>query len=204
MRKYITPFIILVSLSLLFPVVVFGVAGSAVVSVFIYDPSGVTLDILAVPEKRVPNVSESQVLNRSTQLALKIYDVGADRTNTSTILFSTTTLTDDSGASSFLVPDFVPGNYDATFKGYSHLTKLVTNTEFGYVATVDATSSSTDPLLSGDINLTNGDDKINALDISILVDSWGTDNERADLNADTEVNSIDISNLLNNFNAVGD
>lgn len=174
-------------------------------SVSIINPLGSEAFIKAVPEKRVPNI-DGRVLNRSSFLTVKIFPVGADRTNPANIVTSTVVETDDRGeyADVWLLRDFPQGNYDVTAKTNAHLTRLLPNFEIGFAADLDFTENGANPLKSGDINLVDGDDKVNALDMSILVNHWGENHDRADLNKDNLVNSIDASNLLANFNDLGD
>ncbi|MFH1292218.1 MAG: dockerin type I domain-containing protein [bacterium] len=208
-RKYSKLILILVIVAILSSLAVvryvFADTETITASVGVINPAGPTGVLTAIPEKRIPNVDDT-VYNRSTSLVLRLYLAGSDRSNPDNILFETNATSSDTGVSyDLLFTSMSPSNaYDITVKGYSHLTRLISNVILGYNATLDFTYSSTVPLLSGDINMTAGDDKINALDVSILVDAWGTDNERADLNQDNEVNAIDISNLLANFNSIGD
>lgn len=169
----------------------------------VYDPRGPNLQIIAVPEKRIPNVAPDRVENKSSQLILKIYQVGAERIDAN-VIFSTTTNSDDSARWFDILQTVPSGSYDITIKGYSHLVRLASNIHLDKFIQVDFTNNGQTPLFCGDINLDSGDNKVNALDISILVNNFSTNNLRSDLNQDGVVNSIDISNLLTNFNLVGD
>lgn len=178
---------------------------AATASVTIINPFGTEAFIKAVPEKRVPNI-DGHVLNRSSFLTVKIFEVGADRTNLANVVTSTVVETGDDGdyGDNWFLAAFPQGNYDVTAKTNAHLTRLLPNFEIGFIADLDFTEDGANPLKSGDINLVDGDDKVNALDMSILVNHWGENHDRADLNQDNLVNSIDASNLLANFNALGD
>ena len=171
----------------------------------IIDPNSIQGNLTAIPEKRIPNVNETQVQNLSTLMRLKFYHAGADRTNEANVVTTTMVTTSDSGTEYYYIDAFTTSSFDVVGKGYSHLSRALTGvTPVNGVANLDFTNSGADPLLSGDINQSLGDDEINALDISVLVNAWGQDDSRADLNQDHEVNSIDISNLLSNFNETGD
>ncbi|MFH1946699.1 MAG: dockerin type I domain-containing protein [Candidatus Magasanikbacteria bacterium] len=186
------------------PIVLASSEQSLTASVTIINPLGPYVDIRAVPEKRIPNISLLRVLNRATSLKVKVYPAGVDRIEAN-VLHNFTSTTDDIGRIPYyLFEGLSQGTYDFTAKGYSHLTRLLAGVELQYFAILDFTDDGNDPLLSGDINMTEGDDEINALDISVLVNAWNTSDSRSDLNRDDEVNSIDISNLLANFNATGD
>jgi len=171
-------------------------------SVTIINPLGPDVFITAVPEKRIPNVLD-RVYNRGTYAILKIYPAESLRIDDN-LIGSYIATTTDQGTYFLNIENLAPGNYDFTLKGYSHLIRLLANVVIEYYANLDFTNQGLNPLISGDVNLTDGDNKINALDVSVLVNSWNTDNLRADLNQDTKVNAIDMSNLLNNFNQVGD
>ncbi len=173
-------------------------------SVTIINPLGAYAVIKAVPEKRIPSISLLRVLNRSTSFKLKVYPAGADRIEDNVVYNFASSTSDNGWVNYHLFEGLESGTYDFTFKGYSHLTRLLSGVELVGYAPLDFTDDGNDPLLSGDINMTDGDDEINALDISVLVNAWNTSDVRSDLNRDDEVNSIDISNLLANFNAVGD
>lgn len=172
-------------------------------SASVYDPRGPNLDIIAIPEKRIPNVDFDSVENKASVLTLKIYPFGSERI-TVNLVYSTTTNSNDAGKWFSVLQTVSSNNYDITVKGYSHLARLASNINLDKFIQVDFTNNGQNPLYSGDINMDSGDNKVNALDISILVNNFSTGNVRSDLNQDGVVNSIDISNLLTNFNLVGD
>jgi hypothetical protein len=182
------------------------IGDSAAAQVSIVDENGARITIVAIPEKRIPNVTVTRTLNLATDFRFSMYPAGADRTDDGNRLFTTSShRTTDAGTKSyFLIPDIVTGTYDFVFKSDAHVSRILTSTELDYTATLDFTVSSTRKLLAGDINLTEGDNKINALDVSILVNNWGTTHDRADLNQDLVVNSLDISAMLTNFNVLGE
>lgn len=177
---------------------------TAPTSVTVINPLGLDILLTAIPEKRIANVV-GHPINRSTILNIKVYNAGALRTNPANIVFEITTTTNDAGVSNIVtLTDLDEGNYDILAKGYSHLSKLKSNIAITAYTEIDMTNGGAAPLKAGDINLTAGDDEVNALDIAILVDRWNLNNSRADLNQDTTVNSLDASALLDNFALQGD
>lgn len=173
-------------------------------SVNVVNPLGPTARIIAVPEKRATNISAQRVLNRGSSLRFKIFSVGASRAVSSPV-FNQAMFSDDEGKNTELVLAGLPyGYYDIVVKGYSHLTRVLENVYIGSHVNLDFTENGQNPLASGDINLTDGDDKINALDISVLMNYWHSGDSRADLNQDLLVDNIDLQNLLADFNQVGD
>ncbi len=173
--------------------------------VVIINPLGADIGIKAVPEKRIPNI-DARVLNRSSFVTVKLFSAGADRTDPDNVVTSTIVQTNDAGTYEgvWTLVGIPQGQYDATAKTNAHLTRLLPDVDVVNFAELDFTSDGTNPLKSGDINLEMGDDKVNALDISILVNNWGQNHDRADLNKDDVVNSLDASNLITNFNQLGD
>lgn len=159
-----------------------------------YEESDTLLGIIVIPEKRVPATG-----NDDSHVTVEIRNVG----NT-VPFFSQTIDTNVNGVGQIDIAAIPPGVYDMTAKAYSHLRRLKSSVNLGAVASVDFTDAGTNKVLCGDVNLADGDNKVNSLDVTILVDSWFTINERTDLNQDGEVNSIDITNMITNFNQVGD
>jgi hypothetical protein len=176
-------------------------------SVVIYNPFGVTAKIIAIPERRVANVGV-QILNRSvTNGLLTVYPANADRSDPSLIVFTTSTITTgDAGETvgNLTLTGLQDGVYDIIFKDDSHLARLISNVIMSSGVRLDFTEAGLFPLYAGDINLTMGDNKVNALDMSVLVNNWGSSERRSDLNQDTEVNALDAGTVLDNFNLVGD
>ena len=163
----------------------------------IYDLSGnVQLDFIAVPEKRSPLVG-----NDDSHVTVEVRNPGS-----TTILFSQTIDTDIDGEYATLdLTGISPGIYDLTAKAYSHLRKKKENVNLGVgINNLDFTDAGTDKVLCGDVNLVNGDNKVNSLDVTLLVADWFSADERIDLNQDGQVNSIDMTNMVTNFNQVGD
>lgn len=196
-----------IAVALLLPVFVLGDTGTVATTVSIIHPGKTSIDLRAVPEKRIANVTAERINNRATSFRLSVYAEGADRTDDNNRIYTTTTVwTDDNGRNTEILIDNLTTTtaHDFIVKSYAHLSKLLASKVPGNHIVLDFTDSGNAPLLSGDINSTEGDNKINAIDIGLLVDQWGNDHARADLNQDDVVNSIDISNLLNNFNEVGE
>jgi hypothetical protein len=113
--------------------------------------------------------------------------------------------TDEQGKSPAMQVSVIQGErYDVVYKSWAHLVRIKRDVLFdGESVFVDLTNEGNDPLFVGDINLEYGDNKVNAIDASILTNEWGNAG-RADLNGDNEVNAIDMSNLLANFNKEGE
>ncbi|GEM_PF-6246980 len=197
--------ILLIAFVLLYPSLLYANNSNQTLgtTALVYDPRGPNLQIIAVPEKRIANITQDIVENKASLLTVKIYSVGAERISAN-VIFSTTTNSNDVGKWFNILQTVSSGNYDVTVKGYSHLARLASNINLDKFIQVDFTNNGQSPLYSGDINMDSGDNKVNALDISILVNNFSTSNVRSDLNQDGVVNSIDISNLLTNFNFTGD
>jgi len=107
--------------------------------------------------------------------------------------------------------------YDITFKSYQHLTSMLDNV---YLRTGENFLNFTNPanlpqigsqvLTAGDIDnsgtspSTLGDDAINSVDLSVMLQNMGSsdssgNNVRANLNQDTVVDEADLNILLNNL-----
>jgi len=100
-------------------------------------------------------------------------------------------------------PDtFTAGNYDIYIKGSSHLTSKFTNKTIGPIAISDHDLTSK-VLRAGDAHPI-ADDYINSLDISYIINNFGTNDIRADLDKNGIVNESDIELLLNNLYQKGD
>jgi hypothetical protein len=97
-----------------------------------------------------------------------------------------------------------PGTYDVTAKGYSHLRRKKSNVSMSDLFTLDFTDGGANKLLSGDVNSTNGDNKVNGIDLTLIVNNLTGSDERTDLNQDTRVNGIDLTNAVANLNLTGD
>ena len=163
----------------------------------IYDLTGsVQLDFIAVPEKRSPVTG-----NDDSHVTVEVRSPGS-----TVVLFSQTVDTDVDGEHATLdLVGISPGTYDLTAKAYSHLRRKKENVILGTgITNLDFTDAGTNKVLCGDVNLADGDNKVNSLDVTLLVADWFTADERIDLNQDGQVNSIDMTNMVTNFNQVGD
>lgn len=152
------------------------------------------LDLIAVPEKRIPSVG-----NDSTHLTVEVRNPGS-----TTPLDSIVITTRSDGTYSGATLSVGPGTYDFTAKGYSHLRRKKTNVVFTGDNTIDFTDGGTDRLLCGDVNSTDGDNKVNGIDLTLIVDGLLGSVERLDLNQDGKVNGIDLTNAVSNINVTGD
>jgi len=162
-------------------------------------PNGPTsADYVGWPEKRV-----NAATNRSTKTRLLFYDVG----DTSTLLQSNSFTTTNTGSySSIDLTAFDYDNYDIYVKGESHLTKkLPSYVLYDGMPAIDATENETAYLLAGDVNgVEFGDDIVNAIDLSIVLNDLDAFDLRSDLNRDNIVNSLDLSVLLTNLDVLGE
>jgi hypothetical protein len=142
------------------------------------------------------------------------------------ILFSTTTLsqTDIEGKdlTAIPVPNVGSGAYNFYIKGHQSLTKKLSNisllsglSQLNFTQADNSATLGSLLLLAGDISgstsspSTMGDDVINAVDLSIMLNSLDDDDPttrglRPNLNQDPVVNSVDMSLLLNNLDKEGD
>lgn len=155
--------------------------------------SGFLLNLVAIPEKRVPASG-----NNGTLLTVEVRNPGS-----TTPLVSQTVVTSSGGAFTGLTIPLAPGTYDITAKGYSHLRVKKTNQSLAHNVSIDFTAAGTSPLLSGDVNGANGDNKVNGIDLTQIVSGLTAFNVRYDLNRDTRVNGIDLTNAVSNLNQTG-
>lgn len=158
--------------------------------------SAVPINVIAIPEKRIPTTG-----NNSTHLNIEVRQPGS-----TTDVFSGTVITTANGTYSGINLTNVSngGTYDITAKGYSHLRRKKTNTTITSGGTIDFTSAGASPLLSGDVNGGTGDNKVNGIDLTLIVGGLNGSDERLDLNRDTKVNGIDLTNAVDNINKTGD
>lgn len=148
----------------------------------------------------------------------------------STVLWTQPALLQTNNDGTYSVPiqiqGIAPGTYDVGIKTQQHLTKKIDNITLVRGNNIlDFTQAVSSPnygtvkgstrLLSGDVNGigTNpsnlGDDEVNSVDISVLLNDLNKTDAtgngyRANLNQDTQINSVDISMLLSNLNLRGD
>lgn len=171
-------------------------SNSVTVSLTVQSGSGgIPLHIVAIPEKRIPNTG-----NNSTLLTVEVREPGS-----ASPLFSQVITTGSGGTySGLLVTGLDPGTYDLAVKGYSHLRVKKSNVAFSSGTTVDFTDGGTNPLPSGDVNSTDGDNKVNGIDLTLIVGGLTGTEVRYDLNRDGVVNGIDLTNAVSNLNDIGD
>jgi hypothetical protein len=152
------------------------------------------VSLAAVPEKRSPSTN-----NDSTILTIEVRNQG------STVPLETEQVTTTSaGTYSGLTLLVAPGTYDVTAKGYSHLRRKKIAVTLTDGMTIDFTDAGTNPLLSGDVNSTDGDNKVNGIDLSLIVSGLRSSGARLDLNHDGLVNGVDLTNAVSNLNVTGD
>lgn len=157
--------------------------------------SGVSIDIIAIPEKRVPLTG-----NNSTLLTIEVRDPGETSPR-----FTETVVTGSGGTySGMLLTGLSAGTYDITAKGYSHLRIKKSGVNITDGETIDFSNGGTVTLPSGDVNSTNGDNKVNGIDLTLIVSDLNGVIVRYDLNRDGRVNGIDLTNAVTNLNDLGD
>ena len=153
-----------------------------------------SINVIAIPEKRIPGTG-----NNSTLLTVEVRSIGS-----TTPLTSTTVNTGSGGTYSGITLMLTPGTYDITAKGFSHLRRLKSSVAIANNTTVDFSDGGTFKLLSGDVNSTDGDNKVNGIDLSLIVAGLLGGSARLDLNRDSIVNGIDLTNAVTNLNVTGD
>jgi len=177
-------------------------------------------EIRANPEQR----SGTTGTNYDTDYALSIYT--PDNLNrTLRYQYPSILTTSTSGVSAvYIVPpvSLTAGNYDAVFKSKAHLSRLLDNVYLqlgenylNFTNTTNLPTIGSRTLVAGDISGaanspgTMGDDVINSVDLSILLQKFGTadpsgNTVRANLNQDGTVDSTDLNILLGNLDEEGD
>lgn len=171
----------------------FAGAATSTISFTVISGTGVSINVIAIPEKRVPPTG-----NNGTILTVEVRSPGL-----TTPLLSQTITTGSGGTFSGLTLLLDPGTYDLTAKGYSHLRMLKQSVAIAANVTVDFTDSGTSPLLCGDVNATTGDNKVNGIDLTQIVGGLTTYFVRYDLNRDSAVNGIDLTDAVANLNETG-
>jgi len=157
--------------------------------------SGMSIDIIAIPEKRIPTTN-----NNSTILTIEVRNPGE-----TTPVFSETVVTGSGGTySGMIVTDLDDGTYDITAKGYSHLRVKKSGVNISDGVTIDFSDGGVNTLPSGDVNSTDGDNKVNGIDLTLIVSDLNGVTVRYDLNRDGRVNGIDLTNAVTNLNDLGD
>lgn len=111
--------------------------------------------------------------------------------------------------------------YDIGIKSTEHLTLILDNVDLSSSTPLNftqfdntLTATGTRRLMSGDINgdgtsvANSGDDVINAIDLSLLLDDLdladATISKKTNLNKDTVINSVDLSLILDNLDEEGE
>lgn len=116
----------------------------------------------------------------------------------------------------------LPGTYDAAIKTKAHLRKIVSDVSLvvgvnalNFTNATNLPTVGTVQLVAGDVNglganpQTLGDDVINSVDLSILLNELGSSDVsgngiRSNLNQDNTVDQIDLNILLGNLDLEGD
>jgi cysteine-rich repeat protein len=145
--------------------------------------TGVRITITVYPEKRLPSSG-----NWQNSYAVNI----TNRTNGESV-YRGNLETNSQGTGSIVIPSISDGNYDIALKGISHLRVIIPNVSINADAQVNATDRI---IFAGDVQ---GDNFINALDISVVVSHLYSGNVVSDLNRDSIVNALDVSILLSNL-----
>ena len=112
--------------------------------------------------------------------------------------------------------------YDIMFKGHQSLSKKLNDVQISSNTTVlnfstldNSSAKGPEVLLGGDISNSGvtpkslGDDVVNSVDISVLLDDLDLGDAsgnfvRSNINQDTSVNSVDFSIILKNLDKIGD
>jgi hypothetical protein len=157
-----------------------------------------SVGIIAIPEKRVSKPGG----NLANYSRVRFVQAGEEKQSS---LFTTLGV---SGLYSGLdISSLTEGDYDIYVKGSVHLTRKISQYMDLSVTTLDFTDSGNNPLLAGDVNgsiLTDGDDVINSLDLSLLLNDLDVLDNRTDLNKDNIVNALDLAMIITNLDETGD
>jgi len=153
------------------------------------------LTIKAKPEKRVPKIG-----NWDTSAVVTFKTPGE---NFSSNLYLVET--NAQGEADLVIDDLIPGIYDSTFKGLSHLKKKLYGLDIRINGNnfLDFTQGDTFHLLAGDVQRSK-DNYVNGLDIAAMENNIYTGDVDVDLNQDYVVNGLDFSVLSANFYKWGD
>jgi len=135
----------------------------------------------------------------------------------------TTTAVTGEKLSPIIIDDLPSGNFDVLIKTHQHLSKKLANIPipdglniFNFTTTDNTTGTiGSERLLAGDISGagtspdTLGDNEINSVDLSIILNDLDADDLttrgiRANLNQDVVVNSVDLSLMLKNLDMQGE
>lgn len=152
------------------------------------DIEGVVLVFRAYPEKRLP----------ATGNWANVYGVNFYVRGTRDLAFSSQLTTNNLGVGQIVTSELPKGRYDISLKGMSHLRILVPDITITGDMDIDVTHRT---IPAGDLQ---GDNFVNALDISKLLSMLYTAQLLADLNRDGIVNALDISIMLGNLYRAGE
>lgn len=154
--------------------------------------------IVAKPEKRVPKTGG----NFSTNASLRLFNpVTKELVKTLAISIN------DAGTSTIQDATIPTGNFEAVFKGESHLAKRIISVDIenGHDTTLDFTEANTFLLLAGDVQgIGLKDNFVDILDISAEDIKFNSHDLVFDLNRDGIVDVLDMSAVLVNYNKKGD
>lgn len=178
----------------------------------------VIAQVLVRPEQRTGTAGS----NDDTDFAFSILDAN---THTELYQYSSLLSASNNGLAtlSIVLPSQITvGNYDASVKTKAHLTRIVQgvslqegDNSLNFTNQTNLATIGNVKLIAGDVNglganpQTLGDDVINSVDLSILLDQIGdTDPSgntvRANLNQDSVVDLQDLNILLGNLDQTGD
>jgi len=157
--------------------------------------SGFPINLIAAPEKRVPSTG-----NDDTRLEVEVRNIGS-----TTPLLRQIVRTGSGGTfSGFTLTGINAGSYDITAKGYSHLRRKMPGVSLSSGTTIDFSTGGTVKLLCGDVNSSSGDNLVNGIDLTLIINDLTGNTERYDMNRDTVVNGIDLTNAITNLTETGD
>jgi Dockerin type I domain len=164
----------------------------------------VFLDFRFAPEKRVP-IAGANLDMEGLDITLRA--PGSPAFSVPLYSSLTATGTDINGFSASPTAfNISPGVYVIFIKSAAHLNQKYGTLNFtGSTTTVDFSQSLTKFAKAGDVNgLQFGDDEINSLDISVIIQNLNTASYRSDVNQDDEVNALDVGILIANLNQIGE
>jgi hypothetical protein len=147
--------------------------------------------------------------------------------NDNAILYTSPTLATTTEAGTYYTTTTLTGigsgTYDVGIKTHQHLTKLIQNvslagnttTILNFTNTTNLATKGSQRLASGDVSgagtspATLGDDVVNSIDLSLLINRLDLDDltgnvERVNLNQDPVINSVDLSMLLFHLDQEGE
>lgn len=180
-------------LGFLYSLMFTGAAGSWIGFQVLSSGSSFTINLVAIPEKRVQVVAGQN--NSGTLLTVEVRNPG-----TATALFSGSVVTSSGGTYAGLNVTLTSGTYDITAKGYSHLRTKKSSVVLDNGVTVDFTNNGASPLLCGD---TDDNNKVNGLDLSLIVGGLAVYNLKYDMDRNGVINGLDLTHTVSNINLTG-